>query len=103
MSSDNRWTVVLGSGGELLAAHEGAATEDYNGLTPVEVVPCDEAAIERVAQEMASWSGPVPSGVNGFRPYAERVLRAAGGDRTRDLPCEQVRSGGLRRSGVTYG
>lgn len=41
------------------------------------VVPCDDAAIERAASEMASWSGPVPSGVDGFRPFAERVLRAA--------------------------
>jgi hypothetical protein len=50
MSTGNRWTVVLGSGGELLAAHEGAATEDYDGLTPVEVVPCDDAALGRAVE-----------------------------------------------------
>lgn len=44
----------------------------------VPMVPCDAPAVERVAREMASWSGPVPVGVDGFRPFAEKALRAAG-------------------------
>jgi hypothetical protein len=38
---------------------------------------CWDRMLDRAAEEMASWSGPVPSGPVEFRPYAERVLRAA--------------------------
>lgn len=45
--------------------------------------PVTHEMVDRVAREMASWSGPVPGSVDGFRPYAERALRAAFG--TKDV------------------
>lgn len=44
---EGRWTMILDHEDRLVAAHEGAATEDYEGLLPVPVVPCNDAAIER--------------------------------------------------------
>jgi len=36
-----------------------------------------DGMIERAAEEMVTWSGPVPGDVPGFRPFAARLLRAA--------------------------
>jgi hypothetical protein len=51
----------------------------------VEVVPAPaegavaitDEMIEAGAREMTTWSGPVPGDAPGFKPYAERLLRAA--------------------------
>lgn len=38
---------------------------------------CWDRMLDRAAEEMATWAGPVPAGAAEFRPYAEKVLRAA--------------------------
>jgi hypothetical protein len=76
-----RWTLVDAEKfRQAVWAVERESFRPGDALTAFEraQVPCDEAAVERVAEEMASWSGPVPGGVDGFRSFAERALHAAG-------------------------
>jgi hypothetical protein len=36
-----------------------------------------DEAVRAVAQEMTTWSGPVPGDIPGFMPFARRALEAA--------------------------
>jgi hypothetical protein len=50
------------------------STDKLNGLDEFRITP---EMILRAAREMSSWSGPTPGGVDGFWPYAAKVLEAA--------------------------
>lgn len=86
---------------------EGAPPERRDWNEPLPVVPCDDEAIERVAQHFAAidlaqstvtWDILWPSLQEVYKARAEAALRAAGGERTQyDGHCE---CGGFWRGAV---
>lgn len=70
---EGRWTIWVNSDGERLDDWLDAI--DPSAGTEVPVVPCDEAAVQRVMSELGNW----PDGSN-LRDMAEAVFRAAGGE-----------------------